>query len=60
MPGKRIVIARVRGVALVAAALSLAACRDVAPAFGPSIPAAGANAEGLFGGIAQRLSLIHI
>ena len=59
MAGKRIGIARVRRVALVAAALSLAACRDVAPSFGPSIPAAGANAEGLFGGIAQRFTNVQ-
>ena len=37
----------------------LAACRDVAPAFGPSMPAARANAEGLFGGIAQRFTNVQ-
>lgn len=36
-----------------------AACRDVGPAFGPTIPAARANAEGLFGGIAQRFTNVQ-
>lgn len=44
--------------ALVATA-ALAACRDVAPAFGPSIPAARTNAESLFGGIAQRFTNVQ-
>ncbi|MEO5904712.1 MAG: hypothetical protein ABIQ55_11910 [Gemmatimonadaceae bacterium] len=35
------------------------ACRDVGPAFGPSIPAARANAEGLFGGISQRFTNVQ-
>ncbi|MEO8576610.1 MAG: hypothetical protein ABI556_07920 [Gemmatimonadales bacterium] len=35
------------------------ACRDVGPAFGPTIPAARANAEGLFGGIAQRFTNVQ-
>lgn len=34
-------------------------CRDVGPAFGPTIPAARANAEGLFGGIAQRFTNVQ-
>ena len=36
-----------------------AACRDVGPAFGPTIPAARSNAEGLFGGIAQRFTNVQ-
>ncbi|HUQ48102.1 MAG TPA: hypothetical protein VM053_07665 [Gemmatimonadaceae bacterium] len=36
-----------------------AACREVGPAFGPTIPAARANAEGLFGGIAQRFTNVQ-
>jgi hypothetical protein len=39
--------------------LASAACRDVGPAFGPTIPAARANAEGLFGGIAQRFTNVQ-
>ena len=35
------------------------ACRDVGPAFGPTIPAARANAEQLFGGIAQRFTNVE-
>ena len=38
---------------------SLNACRDVAPAFGPTIPAARANAEALFGGIATRFANVQ-
>lgn len=38
---------------------AITACRDVGPAFGPTIPAARANAEGLFGGIAQRFTNVH-
>jgi hypothetical protein len=38
---------------------SASACRDVGPAFGPTIPAARANAEGLFGGIAQRFTNVQ-
>lgn len=42
------------------ALLSLAtACRDVGPAFGPTIPAARKNAEELFGGIAQRFTNVQ-
>ncbi len=39
--------------------LSLGACRDVGPAFGPSLPAARANADGLFGGIAERFTNVQ-
>ena len=35
------------------------ACRDVGPAFGPTIPAARNNAEQLFGGIAQRFTNVE-
>ncbi len=35
------------------------ACRDVGPAFGPTVPAARANAEGLFGGISQRFTNVQ-
>jgi hypothetical protein len=38
---------------------SLAACRDVAPAFGTTSAAARANADGLFGGIAQRFTNVQ-
>jgi hypothetical protein len=51
-----------RYLAICAGAASLlisAACRDVGPAFGPTIPAARANAEGLFGGIAQRFTNVQ-
>jgi hypothetical protein len=44
------------GVCLVAA---LGACRDVAPAFGTTAVAARANAEDLFGGIAQRFTNVQ-
>jgi hypothetical protein len=47
--------------ALAAAAViaSLGACRDVAPAFGTNAAAARANADGLFGGIAQRFTNVQ-
>src|SRR5829696_7421137 len=48
--------------ALVAAALltlSASACRDVGPAFGPTIPAARTNADGLFRGIAERFTNVQ-
>jgi hypothetical protein len=35
------------------------ACRDVGPAFGPTIPAARNNAEQLFGGVAQRFTNVE-
>jgi hypothetical protein len=35
---------------------SVTACRDVAPAFGTTAAAARANADGLFGGIAERFT----
>jgi len=38
---------------------SLGACRDVAPAFGPTNAAARANADGLFGGISQRFTNVQ-
>lgn len=38
---------------------SAGACRDVGPAFGPTIPAARGNAEALFGGIAQRFTNVQ-
>ena len=44
---------------LLAAAGLASACRDVGPAFGPTIPAARSNAEGLFGGIAQRFTNVQ-
>ena len=34
-------------------------CRDVGPAFGPTIPAARNNADQLFGGIAQRFTNVE-
>ena len=48
-----------RFLALISLAGALSACRDVGPAFGPTIPAARANAEGLFGGIAQRFTNVQ-
>jgi hypothetical protein len=39
--------------------VTLAGCRDIGPAFGPTIPAARANADGLFGGIAQRFTNVQ-
>ena len=42
--------------AFAAATLTLAACRDVAPAFGTNATAARNNADDLFGGIAQRFT----
>jgi hypothetical protein len=38
---------------------SLGACRDVAPAFGTNSAAARANADALFGGIAQRFTNVQ-
>ena len=35
------------------------ACRDAGTAFGPTVPAARANAEQLFGGIAQRFTNVE-
>ena len=48
-----------RVAALVALAGIASACRDVGPAFGPTIPTARANAESLFGGIAQRFTNVQ-
>lgn len=45
--------------ASVALAVTLGACRDVAPAFGPTAAAAKANADDLFGGIAQRFTNVQ-
>ena len=51
---------RLRGTAAIATLLaSASACRDVGPAFGPTIPAARTNAEQLFGGIAQRFTNVE-
>ena len=50
---------RADAIALIAAVTTVSACRDVGPAFGPTIPAARANAEGLFGGIAQRFTNVQ-
>ena len=46
-------------VAAAAVIASLGACRDVAPAFGSNSAAARANADGLFGGIAQRFTNVQ-
>jgi len=46
-------------VALILVGLGTSACRDVGPAFGPTIPAARTNAEQLFGGIAQRFTNVE-
>jgi hypothetical protein len=45
--------------ALTLITVSATACRDVGPAFGPTIPAARTNAEQLFGGIAQRFTNVE-
>jgi hypothetical protein len=42
-----------------AALVFASACRDVGPAFGPTIPTARANADGLFGGIAERFTNVQ-
>lgn len=44
---------------IVLLAASATACRDVGPAFGPTLPAARANAEQLFGGIARRFTNVE-
>jgi hypothetical protein len=44
---------------LLAASLAASGCRDVGPAFGPTLPAARTNAEQLFGGIAQRFTNVE-
>lgn len=59
-PAFRRVAARWRAITTVAGVSCLAtACRDVGPAFGPTIPIARANAENLFGGIAQRFTNVQ-
>ena len=45
--------------ALILLSAGTTACRDVGPAFGPTIPAARTNAEQLFGGIAQRFTNVE-
>ena len=45
--------------ALILFSLAATACREVGPAFGPTIPAARTNAEQLFGGIAQRFTNVE-
>ena len=45
--------------ALILVSAALTACREVGPAFGPTIPAARTNAEQLFGGIAQRFTNVE-
>ncbi len=48
-----------RALLAASAIASLGACRDVAPAFGTTSGAARANADGLFGGIAQRFTNVQ-
>ncbi len=48
-----------RIIAILLAAAVSTACGEVGPAFGPTLPAARANAEGLFGGIAQRFTNVQ-
>jgi hypothetical protein len=48
-----------KAIALALVTLIASACRDVGPAFGPTIPAARSNAEQLFGGIAQRFTNVE-
>ena len=55
--GSRGALARVTALSLIIVAT--AGCRDVAPAFGPTIPRAISNTEGLFGGIAQRFTNVQ-
>jgi hypothetical protein len=45
--------------ALILLGAATIACREVGPAFGPTIPAARTNAEQLFGGIAQRFTNVE-
>ncbi len=45
--------------ALILLSAATGACREVGPAFGPTIPAARNNAEQLFGGIAQRFTNVE-
>ncbi|HXV17714.1 MAG TPA: hypothetical protein VD758_13095, partial [Gemmatimonadaceae bacterium] len=53
-------LTRLRTGASIALIATLAtACRDVGPAFGPTIPAARTNADQLFGGIAQRFTNVE-
>ena len=44
---------------LILVSAAMTACREVGPAFGPTIPAARTNAEQLFGGIAQRFTNVE-
>ena len=48
-----------RSATIVIMVVAASACSDVGPAFGPTIPAARANAEQLFGGIAQRFTNVE-
>jgi hypothetical protein len=48
-----------KAIALALVTIIASACRDVGPAFGPTIPAARTNAEQLFGGIAQRFTNVE-
>jgi hypothetical protein len=52
-------IHRILSIWAAATSVFASACRDAGPAFGPTIPAARANAEGLFGGIAQRFTNVQ-
>src|SRR5215212_2137123 len=58
-PRRRMNVRLLRATTVAATLIFVCACRDVGPAFGPSIPAARANAEGLFGGIAQRFTNVQ-
>ena len=59
MPPVHTYSSSIKPVALALVTLVTGACRDVGPAFGPTIPAARNNAEQLFGGIAQRFTNVE-
>lgn len=48
-----------RAATLLLVSFTAGACRDVGPAFGPTAPAARANADQIFGGIAQRFTNVE-
>jgi hypothetical protein len=47
------------GALITALSIATSACRDVGPSFGPTTPIARANADQLFGGIAQRFTNVE-
>ncbi|MFL5566394.1 MAG: hypothetical protein ACJ79B_01790 [Gemmatimonadaceae bacterium] len=59
MPGPHTYSSTIKATAAALAIVTVAACRDVGPAFGPTPTAARNNAEQLFGGIAQRFTNVE-